>query len=398
MFRTRGQGWALLLLALAALGVWMVLNARWARLPGGEDLATLWASARVLLFVPEGDPYGPLAAAYAQRTARAATPLPLLVPLYSLFPVFPLAWVRPFWVVRWIGLLAAQAAMGLALVLWPTLSRWRVRGPLLLIFVLSPVIWPFARWSLARGGGSWLALLVWLLVFTFLRHRRDDLAGGALALLSLDPLPHALAGLWVLVWAGSHGRWRVVRAFALTFAGLLLGAWWLRPHWWEGYLINVGREVIRGAWPQFPTWFAERLPGVGTRAGWTAAGIGALLLLVEMARSWAREDPHLAWVTALSLSLAPLLGVPLEPFSMGTLGLFVWWQVWSLWDKHWAYGRAVVAPMAGLWFGGMAWLAWQWGSDAAIPLAYLNAFVQVLALYTVRDWALRAESWSTWWI
>ncbi|NPA26324.1 MAG: hypothetical protein GXO36_01815 [Chloroflexi bacterium] len=396
MGRIRG-GWFQGMVALLLLGAWVAANARWAQRPGGENLAALWAAARMVLFIPDGDPYGPVAAAYARLLARASQPIPLLAPLYALSAVLPWMWLPSFTTMRLLALLAAQAALVLSLAVWPALTRWRPRAGIRVLFVLSPLLWPFVRWSLARGDGAAFALLIWVLVFAFLRYQQDDFAGFALALLWFDPLPHALAALWVLIWAGSHGRWRVVRAFGITLAGLLALAWWLRPQWWIGYLINVGRQVVSGVWPRFPVWLAERVPGLGPRFGWTAALAGGLLLLVEMLRSWARDYPHLAWVTALSLSLAPLIGVPMDAITTATLGLFVWWLVWSLWDKHWAYGRVAVAPLAALWFGGITWWTWAQGPQSAISLAYLNALVQTVALYTVRDWALRAESWTSWW-
>jgi hypothetical protein len=247
----------------------------------------------------------------------------------------------PFWALLLVPFLRTGMAVQLVFTVWTLISAaaaglslgllaagWPARrGPSWLLMLGATSFFPLIT-ALMVGQSTGLALLGLAAATTALKYRRDGMAGGALALVLVQPtvLPALLLAL------AFARRWRALAGFGLAAAGLaalampLLGPGW--PLQYVTFALDPSHWVIgRGPSGELPpqTWqalFADL--GGRSAAAWGiwAASIATTVLLWY---TWARPYPSQAggiespaWDRAWALTL--LLALPNDP-ALGSSGL-----------------------------------------------------------------------------
>ena len=277
----------IVVIAVAALAVLALLtwgNYRFAlENPGGNDFLVHWMGTRSL--VRDGlDPYSDEVAIRIQTAAygRPAKPgehqLRVAYPLYSVVVFLPFALVGDFTLARALWMTLLEVALVLLTILSMRLSRWRVGVFMLALLLLFSLLWYHGFRPLINGNAVILVALGLVGGFLALRARADELAGVLFAFTTIKPQVVVLVLPFVVLWALSRGRTRVVGWLVGTVLLLAASAALIVPNW----IVENLREVI--AYPSynppgtpraaFMTWW----PDFGSRVGWALTGIMAVLL------------------------------------------------------------------------------------------------------------------------
>ena len=212
--------------------------------PGGIDFYTVWKAAQAL-FLLHRDPYSQHVTQDIQQGIYGhplTTPQGeylFVYPLPFLLLVFPTAWM-PFisalaW---WLSFLQISSIVILirflnqyhlgqrpltralyilwGLLLYPSMVAFWVGQPAILVFVLFGLAW----WAVS--------------------HQRDWLAGICLGLLLIKPQVIVLPVCFLLMYALSRRRYKVLVGWAGVSVVLLVASFLVWPTWVAGFLANTG--------------------------------------------------------------------------------------------------------------------------------------------------------------
>ncbi len=225
------------------------------RFPGGYDFYAPWAGARALLL--EGrDPYGTEVTSEIQ-IAKGIDPAlrdegkgGFAYPLHVIFSFWPLvhlpySWAQAIWMVLLQWVTVATVVVLLRLVHW-TPRPLALAG----LFLGALSLYPVARSTML---GQFTLHVTFFLAVTLLalRNHQNIIAGAALALTSIKPQMVILVVPWILLWAISRHRWRLVWGLLGSGATLRLGSLALFPRWPISFVESVTRysAVAGGRWP-----------------------------------------------------------------------------------------------------------------------------------------------------
>ena len=137
----------------------------------------------------------------------------------------------------------------------------------------------------------------------------------------------------------------------------------------------------------FTTWS----PVVGQRLGWVLAAVLLLLLFLEWGNTLAKDFRALLWMVCLTVSVTPLLGIPMVPkeYLILILPLMLFLTLLGErrpWLKRWGVPGIVIIILAGLWFLTLALVnANAYASLAAILILLLPVLL-LIGLHWMRWW------------
>ncbi len=395
--------WLLTVVLLAAVGALGWANYRFsAASPGGNDFLVHWTGTRALLF--DGiSPYSDAVALRIQqraygRPARAGEhELRVAYPLYSALFFAPFALVGDYPLARAAWMTALE--IGLIALAWLSLriTRWKPAPWLLALFFLFALTWYHAVRVVVNGNIVALVALFLTAAVLTLRAGQDELTGILLAAATIKPHLALLPILFVLLWAASHRRWRVL-AWTVGFAAFLVAFGMLFIPDWP--LQNL-REVLRYTSYNPPTTLQaalrEWLPGVGRQLGWILSGGLALLLLAEWVLAWGKPFRWFVWAYGLTLLVSQWIGITTDPGNFILLFLPLT-LVFAEFESR--YGRAalwwsllsMLALWGGLWWIFLATLATVNGQPQQSAVMFLPLPLYLFwGLYWVRWWAVRTS-------
>jgi hypothetical protein len=394
---------ALVVAGLALLGLLTWGNYRFAKAsPGGNDFLVHWVGTRSLVL--EGlNPYSDEVAGKIQTMAygRLAKPgeheLRVAYPLYSVIVFLPFALVGDFALARALWMTALEAGIiGLTLVSL-RLARWRLNPILLVLLFLFSLFWYHGLRPLINGNAVVLVALMLAGGFLALRNGADELAGVLFAFSTIKPQVVVLVLLFIVFWAFSNGRRRVVWWMVGTVFLLSLSAALFVPDW----IVYNLREVIRypsynppgSLQAAFQIWW----PAWGKRVGWALTAWMALILLVEWWNNRHAEGRGFLWAASLTLVVSQWIGIQTDPGNFIVLfpALML---VLALLDERWkTAGWVMILVFLLLLFVGI-WALFlntvEYGSQPVqSPVLFipLPAFL-LLMLYWVRWWAVEPPS------
>jgi len=210
---------------------------------------------------------------------------PLVAKLFSLFSWLPFQQAYFAWLV--FSLLLAGSSIALILSHTPLSNQMKS-----LFFLCAIAFVPFSVNCLAGGQTSCLGLLMFSLIYHFLKNNRDFLAGAALALSYYKPPLFLIFLVFVLL----ERRWRMLAGFATVAVVLISGS--LHMLGFDGFLAYLktasqyvyGQELLQGV--QLPPDQGVGLFALITRlfARTPAAGNGYFVLfgamLVALSHFW----------------------------------------------------------------------------------------------------------------
>jgi hypothetical protein len=296
-----------LVLALLVLSAWGV----YATLTGVNsiliwDFHAPWTALRAMLL--EGaDPYSPevLGTIQEQMLGRAALPgedqCAFAYPLYILVLIGPLVYL-PLPVAQAIWLAVILASFLIFALLAPRAVGWYPPTWLLVLTLLLALGLYSTVWAIWLGQISIVVAAVTAVAWWGVRTRRWALAGVCLALSTIKPQMVFLFVPAVLLWASCRRHWRLVIAFVIAFAALILTPTLWLPDWplaWMNALRHyTGYSIYE---PTLVMLFSST---------WLAYGLAALLLAwIAYRWRWAeqREAAVLNWAMSMLLVTTALI-------------------------------------------------------------------------------------------
>jgi len=353
------------------------------RSPSANDFYSRWAGARALLL--EGrDPYSlevtaeiqPVIGIDPTETGRGG----FAYPLYVLFLFWPLVyvpydWAQALWMVtlQWVAIATAIALSRLEKL---TPSPIGLVG--LLLGTLS--LYPVSR-TIFLGQFTLHVTLALAAVLLALQQNRDGWAGAFLATTLIKPQMVVFTAPFLILWAVSQKRWRVLSGLLAGGALLALTSIALFPQWPISFIEDVmryskvagGRNplvvLLRLAWPSGPA--AARY------------GLAGFLLLIMLAVWWrARRGSEESFIQAIHWTIVVSL---LVPFQTGTtnqvlllIPLFAWLRRALKQWKPLPVAMGVSGLLVGLWVLFLSTIKGNWEN----PLMFLPLPLLCLLMLT----------------
>jgi len=227
----------LLLLLLFATDSYAMYAVFSSRFPGAADFFPRWFGGRALLL--EGrNPYDREVALEAQLGlfGRYTEPwedqVAFAYPLYTLFLFWPLIYT-PYAVAQAAWMVFLQFGLIFGTVLSLKWVNWKMASWLLVLTMLWAVFfYPGAR-SIILGQFAVVVFGFFAAALFALKQRWDYAAGACLALATIKPQMVFMLIPFLLLWALTHHRWRVIIGFGggllfLTITAMLLVPTWLQ--------------------------------------------------------------------------------------------------------------------------------------------------------------------------
>lgn len=392
----------LVCLALAALGglVWVnSINARYQ--PVEKSFLVPWLGART--FLQYGDsPYGDPATQRAQVVfyGRLATkgqdPLILWLPLPVELFYFPFALLPDYVLARAIWTTCLELALVALGYLCLHLTGWKPGRVLLPLILLFPVLWVYGAFSLLSGSAAGFIALALVGFLLALRSERDELAGGLLILLVSAPRLTGVFAFFIFWWIIYWRRWRLLWGFLMGFAVLLLLSFLFVPGWFLPFLRGLLAHLAYNPGFTPSGIFASWSPVVGQRLGWLLA-VGLLIMLFfGWGNSLKKDFRAFLWTACLTVSVTPLLGIPMAPIDYPILfiPLILFLAILAErrpWVKRWGLdGILLLIFLAGSWFLTLSLVRTNAYATLTDALLLLPPVLLSLGLGWMRWWYLHA--------
>jgi hypothetical protein len=370
--------------------------------PGGNDFLVHWVGTRT--FITEGiSPYSDETATRIQVMAygRPAQPgeheLRVAYPFYSALLFLPYAMIPDYNLARAVWMTTLELGMALTAILSLRLTGWQPGIGVLAVFFLFTFTWYHGVRPLINGNAVILIGLMIVGALLAIRSNLDELAGILLGLSTVKPQVVALVIAFLLVWAVSARRMRIViwtigSVVILTLLGMLF-----IPDW---PLQNLA-EVLRYPGYNPPgtpgAAFLEWYPGVGRQLGWGLTIVMAGLMLGEW---WAARNQPIRWLTwtaCLTLAASQWSGIQTDPGNYIVLFLPVTLVLAALQERWRQSSRWItILLLVGLW-GGLWALFLNTVEYGAQPqqhpiMIFPLPLIVLIGLYWVRWWAIRPRA------
>lgn len=394
----------LLNLGIVILVAALVVGLVWFNLQMVENTSELtdfmpqWMGTRYAI-LERGDPYSETfqktaqEAVYGRQVLSWENPHDFLYPYYSILLFLPVAFIADYSLAMaiWMTILmAASVALAFASL---SLIRWQPPRAVFGAFIAFSFFNYYAIRAILTGNLALIVALGIVLAFLAIQRERDVLAGILLALSTVKPQMVVLLLPFVVLWAVSHQRTRILSGLGITLVVLLAGSRFLQPGWLAENLTQMV-DFIRYTSPSSLGHALSQGWGLGgTSLRWLMTIGLSILALLEWWRALGKDVRWFLWTSALTLTITLMIGVPTSTSNYVML-IPVLTLVFSIWEQRWQESgqRFVLVVMLGL-LGGIWWL--HAVSSGLIGLLFqapvmfyplpLFAFA---TLYWVRYWAL----------
>lgn len=390
-------GIALLIAALAAGLVWFSLQI----VENTSELTAFmpqWMGTRYAV-LERGDPYDEAfrksvqEAVYGRQALSWENPQDFLYPYYSILLYLPAAFIADYSLamVIWMTILGAALA-GVAYVSL-SLTRWQPPKAVFGAFIAFSLFNYYSVRALLAGNLAIMVALGIAWAFLAIQRDKDRLAGFLLAFSTVKPQMVALLLPFVVLWAVSRRRIKLLASLGVALALLLAASWMLQPGWLAENLTQMA-DYLRYTSPNSLVQALSHSWGVGGAILRWVMTIGlSILILVEWWRALGKDVRWFLWTSALTMTVTLMIGIPTSTSNYVML-IPVLTLVFSIWEQRWENSgrRFVLVVMLGL-LGVIWWL--QAVSSGLIGLLYqapvmfypLPLFT-FATLYWVRYWAL----------
>lgn len=359
----------------------------------GASFYSYWLSARIL-FAQGGNPYAPdLFDRIISHYPNDPTISGFTLPLYSVILVVLLSFIDKFEIAQVIWMVLLEAALIFAGM--KMLSAFRIEKKTISPFVfcaLAILSYPAIR-AVMDGDIGILSLMFLFIALDAIRMGEDEFAGIMLAFATVKFSLTLLPILWILLWCLFNNRKTVIAWFGMVLVLLILLATLFMTDW----AIEFFRSVIYYYKYLSPVYFSVLIenwqPELGGRIGWAISGFFLLILLIEWLINLRGTTIAFEWVTALTLTLSFLVGIP----ALGKNLYMLWFPLIFALDKislRWdSLGKWFNLIIIALFFAIPWFLHHPAGSLFAYPIDFSNIFFPffvVLILYWNRWWTIRA--------
>jgi hypothetical protein len=390
----------LICLAVAALGGLVWANTQYVRAqPTEKDFLVPWLGMRT--FLQYGDsPYSDPATQraqilyYGRLAAPGQDPLALWLP----FPVelfyFPIALVNDYVLARAIWTTCLEIALVAMAFLSLRITGWKPGHIFLPVILLFPLLWVFGAFSLDSGSAAGFIALALVGFLLALHNERDELAGGVLILLVSSARFIGVLTFFIFWWIIYQRRWRVLWGFIMGLAVLLGLAFLFLPGWFLPYINGMLSHSVYNIGFTTTGIFGSLSPVAGPRLGWVLAAILLLILFFEWGNSLAKDFRAFLWIVCLTISVTPLLGIPMVPKDYLILIVPLMLLLAQLgerrpWLKRWGVPGIVILLLVGLWYLTIALVSANAYATLINILILFLPVILVLGLYWMRWWYIR---------
>lgn len=414
----------LLALGLILFGVMLAANVSLARiLPSGEWLYQRWSGARAFLveiielshgtkggrILPEGtlavlnNAPGPYSTDIAQRTQERVYGRPAFSseytyvfndPFFILLLYSPLALVTDFTLARGIWMLIAEALLIGIVLLAFNLSEWEPRPWLYISLLAFGLFQFFSLNALVTATPTIFLTFLYLNILLALRSHSDELAGVLLALVAYQWEVGGLFILFILFFAFTNRRWRVLAGLGMALFILLVISFLVNSGWGLPYIRAVLSAWYRGANLTLDYILKTWLPNLRFPAGPVVSIVVGIILLIEWSGSVHAHFRRVVWTAALSLAATPLMGFPIFPSNHVVLILpfiLMLALVWERWQRFRTLRVLLLLLLVFLVPFGMYYRVVSVYDPLMIDLiSVLPPVAAILGLYWMRWWVVHS--------
>ena len=390
----------LICLALAVLGGLVWANMQYVRTqPAEKDFLVPWLGMRT--FLQYGDsPYSDPATQraqilfYGRLAAPGQDPLALWLP----FPVelfyFPIALVNDYVLARAIWTTCLEIALVALALLSLRMTGWKPGRIFLPVILLFPMLWVFGAFSLESGNAAGFIALALVGFLLALRSERDELAGGLLILLVSSARFIGVLTFFILWWIIYQHRWRVLWGLMMGLAVLLGLAFLFLPGWFLPYISGMLSHSVYSIGFSTTGIFASLSPVAGPRLAWILAAFLLLILFFEWGNTLAKDFRAFLWMVSLTVSVTPLLGIPMVPkdYLILIVPLMLLLALLSErlpWLKRWGVPWIMILLLIGLWYLTIALISANAYATLINILILFPPMMLMLGLYWMRWWYIR---------
>jgi len=273
---------------------------------GEQDFIRYWAASRLLVI--GGNPYdGKELTALQNETqpdlmikegdiVEAWNPPWLLLTLLPL-GLLPFNFAVPLWIFLNVVIVVSS--------LW---MSWQLSGGadnrrLFLIVLGAGVLFGNTVILIRLGQISTLVLASLLIGITFIKEKRDWLAGAILLIATIKPQLSYLVLLVLLIWSLYHRRWKILAGMALAGLASVLIVWLILPDWLSIYIQTIRRLP-------FTNIYTSTLGSFISEVFRISIFKYIAILLLPLAFPIAKYADKIGWFTTLNLAL--VISIPLS--------------------------------------------------------------------------------------
>lgn len=356
----------------------------------GSSFYSYWLTGRVL-FAQGQNPYAD--ELFQQVKARYPGDSNLSgfsLPLYAVLPVLPFTFINNFTVALILWRLFLEAALIFLAIrmikAFHIQSRFTPEAVCAGIFLLNY----YSISALTDGDISILAITFFIVGLGALQDGESELAGIMFAFSTIKCSLTLFPVIWICMWCLNHHRGTIAAWTAMVLALLFLIAMLFRTDWFMLYL----RSMVYYLKYMNPTNLSKLIenwqPELGGRIGWAISGVMVVILIIEWILNTRNDVNALEWVTALTLCIVFLIGIP----NIGKHLYILWVPAVYTMDKmqlRWGYRGQIYSIILG---GMMFILPWVFQlfvfSDFYNPVNGLNIALPFILIFLMY--------WNRWWI
>ena len=364
----------------------------------GEGFSVQWISIRAL--ITSGiSPYSDTVIAEIQNAVRGETGfapgnLPRFTsPMFSGVVVFPFALIGNKTLAHGLWLTLQLMAIFLSIVLGIKLIAWNPSWYIFFLFLIFSIFSYHVVIPWLEGGLSVFAALFLVLGFLAINFDRNELAGIALALSTIQPQMVILVLIFTLIWAATRRRKLLILWFFITIIFLSILGLFLVPDWIIQYL-----RVIYKFQQNFPpgspgVLIKITLPGLGTQLSWLISIVSAIIVLIEWWLAMRKDFRWYLWTVCLTIVISQWIGIPTIPGNF--IGLILpLILISALFSERWPRGGQWVAVLISVILFIWEWALFYLDIISTQPKMQLNLIIPLpltllIGLYWVRWWAFK---------
>lgn len=285
---------------------------------GGSDFLPYWISSRN--FIQDGiNPYSSENIASIRRSANELLKSEDHVladqkyPLFTVFLFVPLSFIEDFNIALAIWMTILEVSIILSTMLIWRLLQIKTGILMMLLWLAFSIFWYYGARTIVSGNLIGLTILLISLVLYGLIKKLDELAGITLAVSFIQPQVIPVFVIFILFWAVSNRRLKIIFWFFGTLIMLVLFSFLILPTWMKDLLRLIVIDPFYNSAGTFKTFLASLMPGIGSRVGEIGSILFTLLLVIEWIIGRKSRDEKLIWLASLTLVAGQLIGLSSSP-------------------------------------------------------------------------------------
>ncbi len=365
--------------------------------PGGNDFLARWMGANKWL--KEGlSPYDERVSLATQNMIYGHPADPSIGEdvNHFVYPMHSMVFFAPFGLMDYlparVAWMTTLELCAIALVfIGLRLADWRVSPLKLTILLLFSLLWYHGARTVIIGQFAGINAALIALALLFIIQQQDVAAGILLALSTTKPQMTFLLVPFVVIWAFSAKRYKLMWSTILSFLALMAVFLLIIPDW----PMQMFRQMLD--YPDYTdigsplSIIANAMPGLSETLNGVLHVVAVFYLLIEWVLAWGKDERSFFWAALMTMTVTNLIALRTATTNYVML-LPVLFLVFRVWEQRWKS-----AGKAGVWGTLLVLFAGPWvlfittvEGNYESPLMYLPLpFFCLFALWWVRWWAIR---------